>query len=126
MVSQCFVDLKICSYGLYQFWKCCVSHTIHVAIYWLVSNIFKSKSPACLILYPQHLEQHQRGAWWIWNEQINEWMSPSQTEEVEKGNIKMFTWMQVNVLLKKRKGINQVFYIFYTFHSGQVELLTDS
>ena len=30
-------------------------------------------------------------------------MSPSQTEEAEKGNIKMFAWTQVNVLLKKRK-----------------------
>lgn len=30
-------------------------------------------------------------------------MSPSQTEEVGKRNIKMFAWTQVNVLLKKRK-----------------------
>lgn len=30
-------------------------------------------------------------------------MSPSQTEEVEKGNIKMLAWTQVNVLLRKRK-----------------------
>ena len=30
-------------------------------------------------------------------------MSPSQTEEVRKRNIKMFAWTQVNVLLEKRK-----------------------
>lgn len=39
MVSQCFADLKSVA-------------TIYISfesvIYWLVSNIFKSKSPACL------------------------------------------------------------------------------
>lgn len=30
-------------------------------------------------------------------------MSPSQTEEVENGNMKLFAWTQLNVLLKKKK-----------------------
>ena len=46
-------------------------------------------------------------------------MSPSQTEEVEKGNIKMFTWMQVNVLLTKRK------HDVLSWQMSKLDLITD-